>query len=243
MVKSSWYEEPVQIRFCDCDPQHRVKPSALCRILADLAGVAFAARGMDHAYLWEHGYVFLLSRVSVRIFRVPQADEMVKASTWEREVRRAEYLRDFELHSADGDLLAAATTSWVLVSPKTRQILRPSEFDGELLPTPERKADAPECVRLRLKEADAEQTDSRKIYYSHLDGNGHVYNAVYADLAMDALPRDLLERPLRELQLNFCREAMLDDRIAICRQIQEHQALVKGTLDGKDCFLCQMIYE
>ena len=71
MVKSSWYEEPVQIRFCDCDPQHRIKPSALCRILADLAGVAFAARGMDHAYLWEHGYVFLLSRVSIRIFRVP----------------------------------------------------------------------------------------------------------------------------------------------------------------------------
>lgn len=238
--KSSWYEKEVEIQFCDCDPQHRAKPSTLCKVLSDLAGVAFAARGMNHAFLWQKGYVFLLSRLSVKVTQMPQADEVIRACTWEREIQRAEYLRDFELRSKADELLVSATTSWILVNPSTRQILRPSEFDGELLPMPEKKADVPPCTRLRLREG--EEVDVRKVYYSFLDGNGHVYNAVYADLALDALPASLAARPLKEMQLNFCREAVLDDEIRLHRQLEDNRALIKGTVDQKDCFLCQLIY-
>lgn len=243
-AKTSFYQKTTEIGFCDCDPQHRIKPSALCRIMADLAGVAFAARGMDHQMLWQKGYVFLLSRVSIRADRLPEADETVMVSTWERAVQRAEYLRDFEFHDQSGALLVSGTTSWILVNPSTRQILRPSEFDGELLPMPEKQADVPPCTRLRLRTEEAEQTDSRKIYYSLLDGNGHVYNAVYADLAIDALPYWLCEGPLREMQLNFCQEAKLGDELQLFRQLdeQENAALVKGIVQGKDCFLCRMVY-
>lgn len=241
--KTSWYQKAVEIPFCDCDPQHRAKPSTLCKMMADLAGVAFAARGMDHQALWDRGYVFLLSRLSLRVFRMPRADEQVRACTWEREIKRAEYLRDFEIQDAAGKVLAAGTTSWILVNPVSRQILRPTEFDGELLPIPEKKADAAPCVRLRLRDGEGEKAETRKVFYSMLDGNGHVHNAVYADLALDALPRSLAERPLRELQLNFCREAMLDDEIQITRKIGEREALIKGTVHGRDCFLCQFTYE
>ncbi len=243
-VKTSFYQKEVEIGFCDCDPQHRVKPSVLCRIMADLAGVAFAARGMDHAMLWQKGYVFLLSRVSIRVARMPKADEIVTASTWERAIQRAEYLRDFEFHDQSGALLASGTTSWILVNPFIRQILRPSEFDGELLPMPEKQADAPPCARLRLRAEEAEEIDSRKIYYSLLDGNGHVYNAVYADLAVDALPYQLCGKPLLEMQLNFCQEAKLGDELQMFRQLdgQAGTALVKGIVHGKDCFLCRVVY-
>lgn len=239
--KSSWYEKEFEIRFCDCDPQHRAKPSTLCKILADLAGIAFATRGMDHETLWKKGYVFLLSRLSLQVKGMPQADQRVKACTWERAVKRAEYLRDFEIRDMAGELLVSSTTTWILVNPSTRQILRPEEFDGELLPMPEKKAEAAPCVRLRLREG--EEVDPRKIYYSFLDGNGHVYNAVYADLAVDALPSSLAARPLKAMQLNFCREAMLGDEIRLFRQIEDGTALVKGTVNEKDSFLCQLTYE
>ena len=60
-LKTSWYEKEIELRFCDCDPKKQAKPSTLCKYMADLAGIAFGARGMDHQYLLERGYVFLLS--------------------------------------------------------------------------------------------------------------------------------------------------------------------------------------
>lgn len=241
--KSSFFETTADIRFCDCDLYRQIKPSAVCEIMSNLAGVAFGSRGMDHQYLWDHGYVFLLSRVSVRILRSPLPETRIRATTWEREANRAEYLRDFEFFSEDGELLIAGSTSWILVDPHTRQILRPSEFSGEMLPMPDKKAEVSPCARLRLKEEDAESVDVRKIRFSHLDGNGHVHNTIYADLAVDALPAVLLEKPLKEFQLNFCREAMLGDELPIFRRIDGNEAIVKGTLAGKDCFICKMLFE
>lgn len=242
-LKTSWYEKEIELRFCDCDPKKQAKPSTLCKYMADLAGIAFGARGMDHQYLLERGYVFLLSRLSVRIFRMPVADETLVAATWEREVKRAEYLRDFEFRSKDGSLLVEATTSWILVNPLTRQILRPAEFDGELLPMPEKVADVPPCRRLRLRDGMGEPVEARKIRYSDLDGNGHVYNAVYADIALDALPEAFYSRQLVAMQLNFCHEAVLGDSLALERQVSDDLVLVKGCVNGKDSFLCEFQYQ
>ena len=241
--RSSFYETPADIRFCDCDFHQRIKMSTVCELMSNLAGVAFGSRGMDHQYLWDRGFVFLLSRVSVRIFRSPLPEEKIRTATWEREAERAEYLRDFEFRSMDGELLIAGTTAWILVDPNTRQILRPSEFTaGEMLPMPEKKADVSPCARLRLKDGDAEFVDVRKIYYSHLDGNGHVHNTIYADLAADALPGELLEKPVSEFQLNFLRETFLDDEISVFRRIDGNEAVVKGTVNGKDCFVCRILF-
>lgn len=241
--KTSFYETTADIRFCDCDLHQRIKASAVCELMSNLAGVAFGSRGMDHRYLWDHGFVFLLSRVSVRILRSPLPETRIRTATWEREASRAEYLRDFEFRSEDGELLIAGTTSWILVDPNTRQILRPSEFSaGEMMPMPDKKADVQPCSRLRLKDENAEVVDVRKIYYSHLDGNGHVHNTIYADLAADALPAELLERPLDEFQLNFSREAFLGDEIVVFRQIDGKEVVVKGAVGGKDCFVCRMLF-
>lgn len=241
--KTSFYEIEADIRFCDCDLHQKIKASAICEFMSDLAGVAFGSRGMDHRYLWDRGFVFLLSRVSVRILRSPLPEEKIRIATWEREAVRAEYLRDFEFRSMKGELLIAGTTAWILVDPNTRQILRPSEFTaGEMLPVAGKKADVKPCARLRLKDEDAESVDVRKIYYSHLDGNGHVHNTIYADLAADALPAELIERSLTEFQVNFSREALLGDEIRISRRIEDGEALVKGNVNGKDCFVCRMAF-
>ena len=241
--KTSFYEIEADIRFCDCDLHQKIKASAICEFMSNLAGVAFGSRGMDHRYLWDRGFVFLLSRVSVRILRSPLPEEKIRIATWEREAVRAEYLRDFEFRSMDGELLIAGTTAWILVDPNTRQILRPSEFTaGEMMPMPDKKADVQPCARLRLKDEEADFVGTRKIYYSHLDANGHVHNTIYADLAVDALPVDLLEQSLCEFQLNFSREALLGDEIHIFRSMTEEESVVKGTVNGKDCFICRMVF-
>ena len=53
----------MEIRFYDCDSQKRAKVSTINKLIADIAGIGYAAAGMTHQWLWDHGYVFLLSKV------------------------------------------------------------------------------------------------------------------------------------------------------------------------------------
>lgn len=235
------FQKTVEIRFYDCDSQKRAKISTINKLLADIAGVAYGATGMTHQWLWDHGYVFLLSKVSIRFDRMPKADETITVSTWERGNKRASFLRDFEIHDAKGQKLIDARTEWVLVNPESRQIIRPASFEGPRAILTEKQADTPDCKRLKFSEGDL--VGNRLIRYSDLDGNGHVYNAVYADIAIDVLPSALWEKKLRFYQINFIHEAKLGDTLSLFTAVDENTATVKGCVGEKDSFICEFDYE
>ncbi len=236
----SIYNKTVEIRFYDCDSHKRAKVSTINKFIADIAGVGYAATGMTHQWLWDHGYVFLLSRVSIRFNRMPIADETITVSTWERGNKGASFLRDFEIFDTEGKNLIDAHTEWILVNPQSRQIIRPSSFEGIRAMLPEKQADAPDCKRLKLVEGDF--AGERQVRYSDLDGNGHVYNAVYADIAVDVLPPALREKELRAYQINFIHEAKLGDTLSLYTAVDENSATVKGCIGEKDSFVCEFCY-
>lgn len=237
----SIFSKTVEIRFYDCDSQKRAKVSTINKFIADIAGIGYTAAGMTHQWLWDHGYVFLLSKVSIRFDRMPKADEAITVTTWERGNKGASFLRDFEIYDGLVQKLIDARTEWILVHPESRQIIRPSSFEGLRAILPEKQADAPECKRLKL--ADGDFAGERPIRYSDLDGNGHVYNAVYADMAVDVLPPSLREKTLRTYQINFNHEAKLGDTLFLSLSVVDNVATVKGCLEGKDSFVCELAYE
>ena len=126
---SSFYQEEMEIRFCQCDASHRLKISELFRIMTNLADMAFEFRGLDHQFLMEKRMAFLITRVSVKIHRMPLQIEKIRAATWEQSIDRAQFIRNFAVWSETGELLAEASSGWVLVDPVLRSILRPAQFD------------------------------------------------------------------------------------------------------------------
>ena len=254
---SSFYQEEMEIRFCQCDASHRLKVSELFRIMTNLADMAFEFRGMDHQFLMKRRMVFLITRVSVNIHRMPLQIEKIRAATWEQSVDRAQFIRNFAVWSETGELLVEASSGWVLVDPVLRSILRPAQFDeafpGFLHPQPENLSGAPAFARLRLKET-AEGVEScppRRIVYSDIDGNGHVDNARYIEMAFDVLPESLTGKSPREVQIVFSREAMPGETLSLYRKIDGEKALtkaltkalIKGAADGKDSFLCEVTFD
>ena len=124
--------------------------------------------------------------------------------------------------------------------------MRPQEFDetlpGRLLPMPEEDCGAPAFLRLRLKETDpdTEPAGERRAVYSDIDGNGHVDNARYLDMAMDVLPQGMTAREPAEVQVLFSRETMPGETLSLFRKVGEDGADVKGMIGGKDSFCCRI---
>lgn len=202
----------IYLHFYDCDPKEQAKLSTVLKYAADIAGIDYTLKGYGHQYLWDNGMVFLLSRSSFRIHRMPRAYEEIVVSTWEHGIKGSQFLRDFEYFSKEGELLVSAATAWLLVNPVSRKILRPSAFIGEMKKLPDKKPDCEEAGKLRMPEQHA-LIGKRKIRYSDLDGNGHVYNAVYGDIVSDFLPEELIQRQIVGFQINYQTEAVLGEEL------------------------------
>ena len=248
-TEEGFYQEEMEVKFCQCDASHRLKLSELFRILTDIADTAFAFRGMDHQFLMENRMVFLISRFSVQVSRMPVQTERIRVATWEQQCERAQFIRNFCVWDTQGNALIEVSSGWILVDPVNRSILRPGQFEerfpGSLRPMPEEKSGAPDFIRLRLRESEEGvlQGADRKIVYSDIDGNGHVDNARYIDMAMDILPERLSSLSPEYVQVAFNREAMLGESLQMFWKEENGRVTVKGMAEGKDSFICMIGFE
>ena len=86
--------EKEPLRFYDCDYKCRMKLSAILKRSAEIAGRDYTLKGFGHEALWEKQMVFLLSRVSARIFNYPHEQSDLTTRTWEHGTKGAMFLRN-----------------------------------------------------------------------------------------------------------------------------------------------------
>lgn len=231
------FQKPTEIAFRDCDNKGRVKLSTLMSFVADIGGEDYTSKGFSHDFLWENGFVFLLSRMTVRVHNYFHAYEPIVVETFERGVKGPLFHRDFEMLCQNGEVGVSAHSAWILCDPKSRKILRPSDCPKETPDNFGMEIDCSEPLKIRMPK-DMEYVRTREIYYSDLDCNGHTYNAVYADIAYDSLPFATAQKTLRDFSINFVNEARVGDTLKIYRKLEQQTAWVQGVGEKGVCFSC-----
>lgn len=98
---------------------------------AAYAGYDYDARGLTHEVLFEMGEVFLLSRLALRIHRIPMAGEVLDITTMENGAKGAHMQRVYEMADRSGAVCVSIKSDWILVNPATRKIMRPSAFTAK----------------------------------------------------------------------------------------------------------------
>lgn len=231
----------IEVRFCDCDKNKRMRLETILRNTADVAGIAYTAKGYSHSWLWERGFVFLLSRVAMNIKRTPVSEEKLTIETWENGVKGAIFYRNVAFYDENGNEVIACSTAWTLVNPAARTILKPSAFTGKVDPYPEKPVDCKTAAKIKA-EGDFTPCESRKIVYSDIDANNHVYNAVYAGIACDVLPDELIERELREFEINFKQEVILHETLELEQSLVDNTAYVIGKIGNTVSFESKFVF-
>lgn len=236
------FYKDIEIRFYDCDSKKRARLETIMRYIADIAGIDYTSKGYSHSWLWENGFVFLLSRVSIHINRMPVADEALTMETWERGVKGALFYRDVVFYDKQDNAIVESTTAWVLVNPNTRTILKPSVFTGNIPKYEDKKVNCLPASRLKFKE-ELDSVGKRRIVYSDIDGNNHVYNAVYSAIACDFLPQELMEKDIKDFIINFKREAVYGDDIEMMTKITDNSSIVQGEVGKEISFQCKFEFK
>lgn len=231
--KDGYFCEVRRLMFSDCDYTKNIKLSSILRFTAEIAGADLYERGISHQHLWDNNMVFLLSRIAVNIDKFPRDKETIEIATWENNQRGATFNRGFKIRDKDGNVNIDAMSAWVLVNPQTRHILRPSAYPYKFN---YKKRDVKAKIRGKLPMDGAQIAGGREIFYSDIDANGHVYNAVYADIACDFAPQEVFDREWKSFQINFIAEAKKGDVLKIHTKMDKDSYHAWGMNDGKCSF-------
>ncbi|MDF2157345.1 acyl-ACP thioesterase domain-containing protein [Algoriphagus sp. CAU 1675] len=222
------YHKKFQIGSFQVDPSGKLRIRSLADILQEIAW-EHADSGDFGRKLLENNQMWVLSRFEFRIQKMPLWGKHVEVYTGGRGVDKLFAFREFLVQDEDGNELARAMSSWLLVHTQTKRILRPEQVLPEELFDPTLKPRwQPEKINL---EGVLIAQDSIKVRYSDLDLYNHVNNTSYIRWIEDMLGE--LGLDINYLNINYLGECMLGDEVNLSLFEATNHFYFKGEVGGK----------
>lgn len=236
------YSEKRIVSCYEANSNHNLRPAALLDMMQEAAGRDASTLGFGYEEMISSNTAWVLSRLRVVFEKYPKWRDEIVLKTWHKGANRIFYLRDFLLETPQGERLASATTSWLIIDLSSRRMVRNNSlaenFDnsamGAAIEEPADKVTLPKEVAL-------EQVHTHKVVWSDIDTNGHVNNVKYAVWALDVVDYDdAAKLPLKEILINFDSEVLPGQEVELYRVkvVEEGGTIyyVQGKVQGKVCF-------
>ena len=210
------FESGILINAFECDFLGRWKPAAYFQHLSETAGRHAEQLGVGFEMMVAQNLFWVHSRMKIKFFGSPMAGDTITIRTWPKTIQqKLFYIRDFEVLDANGDLLAAASSAWLVINASTRRIVTPQTINLDLPALNDRNALDEPLDRLGLS-----QTGEEKLRvtasYSSVDPLGHVNNSRYVDWICDVFPMDdYRKHSLDWMQVNYDREIRPSEEVAL----------------------------
>lgn len=236
----------LKISSYDVGPDRRLRLSNQLRLQQEAGELHFQEGGLGFNELVKLGMTFVITRLRTRIHRAPVLGEEVDLTTWHRNTKGAQFFRAYEFRAASGELLVESVSAFAVVDPSTHRLLRPTVFTslgvGE---QPGRSGSCPDPVKLSLPEG-MTPAHSHRVGWSDLDYNGHLNNAVYADILCDSAPGGMTGKRLTEVEIAYLHEGLEGETIALKTLLTPGGDgggfWVAGTHERGRCFEARALY-
>ena len=226
-------EKSFQIPSYFVDENAELTVSALFSLLQEMSDNHASLLGAGWHELRDRGYFWVITKIQLRINRLPKWTEPVRLRTWVKNSNAATSPRDYEMVDADGNLLLAGSSVWAILDIANGRPQRMSMFDGCFLPQERNAIDRipPKISALQLPE---EPLNRKEVVPSDIDINRHVNNSRYIQWAFDVVSEEFRNtHRISGLTVNFLSQAKLGDHYSVYTEsVSEYE--FKTTLYSSD---------
>ena len=179
--------------------------------------------GFGYGGIRNQNLFWVLSRLTVELYRPIIWHETVEIETWPKTVERVLYLRDFILRDLDRSIIARATSGWLAVDLDTKRIKKIDGINADFFDYLRSKHALAEPPAKLHSFANGDGFEIQSGYFD-IDLNGHVTTTRYVDWMMDTLPMDFHKDNFpRKLSLNMIKETMPGEAIRLKRTNNNQQ--------------------
>ena len=170
--------------------------------------LSFGINDMDKTHL-----AWLLLSWKIQIFNTPKWNSEIIVKTWPREFSRVHTYRDFEVYDTSSNLIAKASSKWVLINTDNHTIARI---------TPEIAAKygvVENSVFLNYTDIKLHEPQNMKLSFEYtigrrdIDVNKHVNNLNYLFFALETLPENIYENNFNNIEVLYKKEIKLGEKI------------------------------
>ncbi len=206
-----------KVTSAETDMFTRIRAGALVNLLIQSAINSAEKLGFGFDGLKEKQLFWVLSRLTVEIYRPLKWSQETVVETWPKSVDGLLYLRDYIVRDTQQNIIARATSGWLAIDTATK---KPKKMDGiqaEMFVHLMGKCaihDSPE----KLPATTTGEEFCIKSGYFDIDLNRHVTSTRYIDWMMDTYTVDFHEKNFpKRISINFMKETMPGDSINIIR--------------------------
>ncbi len=205
-----------RINIYECSVNGLLSVYGLLNFMQNSAATHADSLGFGKEHLNAANNFWALSRMLIRVHRVPANGETITVHTWPAGMDRILARRDFEIMDSQQQIIVSATTSWAVVDLKTRRPVNPADAVGKFS-----QLDSPRSMQVNAGKVTGDSKDLFSTYEhitrpGELDVNHHINNANFVKWAIDSFPVSWIsENVLDELEANYLSESVCDQHLTI----------------------------
>ncbi len=176
--------------------------------------------GFGYHQLKEKNQFWVLSRLLMKISRRPRWTEDFTLETWSRGTDGFFGYRDFNFVDGHGNNIIQATSSWLILDAANKRIVRLSALED--FPAHAENVFSTNASKVKSPQTGAPLRFSR-VRFNEIDINQHFNSGRYLERIIDSFSFAFHDQyELAELEINFLKEGLPDDRLAVKKQEQDN---------------------
>lgn len=204
------------IRTYEIDNQKRASVPALINLLHEAAMQNVINLGVSVWHLEPLRLAWVLLRMQVSVSRMPVLGETIRIITYPAGFERLFTYRDYKVYDEKDEMIAWASSSWVLMDIESRSLARIPEFILEFrsnMPEPSTCLPRPIGGMPKWEELQPQNLHFR-VNWHDLDFNLHATNSMFVKWMVESLPEDtLLNSALQWMDIQYKAEILWKEEL------------------------------
>lgn len=227
------YSKKVTLKYSDIGIANKLNLKSLIKYLQDAAGEHSDLAGYGISNIEKTHLAWLVLNWKVKMISHPHYNEEITIKTWARSLEKVYSYRDFEILDSDNNLVAIASSKWLLVDSDTKKIKHITEdivnsyglnnkavFNVSL----DEKPKVPENNSLNF---------TYKVQRRDIDTNHHVNNLFYIDFALETIPENIyLSNEFNNIEIFYKKEIKYGEIINCYYSFEDNKHIV--TIKSED---------
>lgn len=208
---------------------------AILAIMEDVGCLHSAKAGYGVMDIETKKRAWVLLDWEVKILKRPIYNQEIEAGTWAGRMEKLTANRYFELRDADGQVMAAGISRWLLFDLEKK---RPVRLTGDIIslyePEIEKKVEGLELEDIQDTVLEKEEyARNYKVLRRDIDINQHMHNLSYLDAAYEILPEEVYQgEEFNHIRIAFKKEIKYGEEI-VCSYVYADEKHIVTLKDEK----------
>lgn len=208
-----YVEQKFFVGLQDIDISNKITNKAILSFLEDAGGIHSNIAGYGLKDIKRTNLSWIILNWKLQVLKRAEYADTITVRTWSSSTDKIFAYRDFEVLNEAGEIIAIATTKWLIVDIRNGRITKLTDEIVKPYKTENKKV-FPEYEFPKLKEPEKIfLSTSYTINRQMIDINKHVHNICYYDLAEIALPEEMADREFNNVEIMYKKEIKLGETV------------------------------